>query len=75
MNLLYILAPLILVVLIIFTLIFTLFSGKSKGSSTVDSSNKIVYEFMNGDTSYEEICKVYPVDKITKRYIRIFTKA
>lgn len=73
MNLLYILAPLILVVLIIFTLILHCFR-KSKGSSTVDSSNKIVYEFMNGDTSYEEICKVYPVDKITKRYIRNFMK-
>lgn len=72
MNLLYILAPLILVVLIIFTLIFTLFSGKSKGSSTVDSSNKIVYEFMNGDTSYEEICKVYPVDKVIKKVYQDF---
>lgn len=72
MNLLYILAPLILVVLIIFTLIFTLFSGKNKGSSTVDSSNKIVYEFMNGDTSYEEICKVYPVDKVIKKVYQDF---
>ena len=72
MNLLYILAPLILVVLIIFTLIFTLFSGKNKGSSTVDSNNKIVYEFMNGDTSYEEICKVYPIDKVIKKVYQDF---
>lgn len=72
MNLLYILAPLILVVLIIFTLIFSLFSGKNKGSSTVDSNNKIVYEFMNGDTSYEEICKVYPVDKVIKKVYQDF---
>lgn len=72
MNLLYILAPLILVVLIIFTLIFTLFSGKNKGTSSEDSSNKIVYEFMNGDTSYEEICKVYPVDKVIKKVYQDF---
>lgn len=27
---------------------------------------------MNGDTSYEEICKVYPVDKITKKVYQEF---